>query len=96
MNSREGLEESLVAVLGKKSILINAQFERQGLSCMLVVANGLMCQLPFFMELKLLLYATLACWHYRGLAMRGCARSGALGSQHQNIGQSFQYHRQAG
>lgn len=45
VNSKEGLEESLVAVLGKKSILIKAWFARQGLSCMLVVANGLMCQL---------------------------------------------------
>lgn len=49
MCGKEGLKTSLVVRAGKESMLINPWFARQGVSCVLVVANGLKCKIAFLM-----------------------------------------------
>lgn len=49
MCRKEGLKTSPVTRAGKELMLINSWFARQGVSCVLVVANGPKCEIAFLM-----------------------------------------------
>lgn len=49
MRMKAGMKTSLVAGAGKELMLINSWFARQGVSCVLVVANGPECEIAFLM-----------------------------------------------